>query len=169
MVHVFWVLASLSAMAWSENRTWKQQLAHDLSSWVNTKLRVCLQLTASRCSSNLSDIVGMYVDKDFPLVERTTSHFYLHPSCHQSQKTTWCGFLQQKWDLQKQGAAVVPKPRLGTNHILCHNRPLLVLLLIRVPASLKITNWPRSSIYLEKKFKRCALHIKLKVDAKAAI
>lgn len=43
-------------MAGSENKACELQLAHDLSSSVNTKLRVYSQMTTSRCSGNLSDM-----------------------------------------------------------------------------------------------------------------
>lgn len=57
---------SPSVIAVSKNKACELQRAHDLSSSVNTKLRVYLQMTASRCSSNFSDIAGILCRQIFP-------------------------------------------------------------------------------------------------------
>lgn len=53
-------------MAGTENEACELQLAHDLSSSVNTKQRVYSQMTESRCCGNLSDIAGLLCIQIFP-------------------------------------------------------------------------------------------------------
>lgn len=67
---------------------------------------------------------GYYVDKYFPLVERTTSHFYLHPSCHQQQKNylVWLPAAEVGFALNKGILQGVPTPT-WSYHILSHNLP----------------------------------------------
>lgn len=66
-------------MVGSENKACELQLAYDLSSSVNTKLRVYLNLTASRCSSNLSDIAGSLCRQIFPACRRNYLTFLFTP------------------------------------------------------------------------------------------
>lgn len=105
----------LSAMAGPENRACKLQLAHDLSSSVNTKWRVCLQMTASRCSSNLSDIAGRLCRQIFPSCGKNylTSLFtpLLPPTAEKLLSVASCS---RSGICLKQGNTVgVPQPRLG--------------------------------------------------------
>lgn len=66
-------------MTGSENKACELQLAHDLSSSVNTKLRVYSQMTASRCSGNLSDIAGVLCRQIFPSCGKNYLTFLFTP------------------------------------------------------------------------------------------
>lgn len=102
-------------MVGSENKACELQLAYDLSSSVNTKLRVYLNLTASRCSSNLSDIAGSLCRQIFPACRRNYLTFLFTPLLLPTAKE-WLSVASCSRSAvcsNKQITGGLPKPRQG--------------------------------------------------------
>lgn len=135
-------LMSLFPMSGSENRACKLQLARDVSSSVTTKWRLCLQMTASRCSSNLSDIAGILCRQIFPSCGKNYLTFLftpLLPPTAEKLSVASCSRNGICWNKEYPRCS---QTQTWSYHILCHDPLLLLLLLIWVFTQWKNTHWP---------------------------
>lgn len=104
-------------------------------------------MTASRCSSNLSDIAGVLCRQISPSCVKNYLAFLFTPLLPPTAKGWLCGFLQRKWDLLKWEHTVgIPKPThsiitYATDFHSCFSCYLIVLVLW------KNTNQPTKKLY----------------------
>ena len=157
-------------MAGSESKACELQLARDLSSAVNTKRRVYSQMTVSRCCGNLSDIAGLLCRQIFPSCGKNYLTFLFTPVLPATAEELLSAASCSRRGLRrKRGHARSSQPQAWSYHSLGRGLPELLLLFLRVLTQWQNTNQPRNPVYLIWIFKRCALCMKMKVDAKATV
>lgn len=155
-------------MSGSENKACELQLVHDLSNSVKTKLRIYLKMTASRCSSNLSDIAGTLCRQIFPSCGKNYLTFLFTPLLHQQLKNdlVWLSAAQVVFT-KTRGYCRASQTQTWSHHSLCRKLPLWLLLLLTVLTQWKSTT-NQETLYIQKSlFKRCTLCLQLEVDTKA--
>lgn len=149
-------------MAGSENKTCELQLAHDLSNSVKTKLRIYLKMTASRCSSNLSDIAGTLCRQIFPSCGKNYLTFLFTPLLHQQLKNdlVWLSAAEVVF-AKTRGYCRASQIQTWSHHSLCRKLPLWLLLLLTVLTQWKSTNQPRNPTCSDITFKEMYMMFKI--------